>query len=413
MDSPVVVIGAGLAGLTCARHLHRAGVDVLVLEKDSRVGGRMKTDVENGFRMDHGLQVYFDAYPAGRSELDLPALDLRAYPSGALIRHEGEFHTVDRSNPISSAFDPLISVRDKVLIFEFTRDCMGMTLPQIWRTPDRSAQLALRQYGFSREFLDRFVRPFFGGIFMDRTLSISWRMFLFVWKMLAEGRTAVPALGIQAIPEQIAADLPAACLRLSTPVKSLEGTTVTLENGEQINARYVVVATDAPEAERLSGVNTVSGSVGQTCLYFKVPEIPKNTPSIILATEPGLVQMITPVSTVIPECAPAGSEMLSVTVLGQSELSDGDLAIAVLDELQGWFPVDGWQLLKVFRLPYCQFAQPPGFNDHLPGNTPGRNGVYFSGEFTRNSSINGAFESGRQCARLVLEDLGIRPHAAH
>lgn len=407
MDSPVVIVGAGLAGLTCARHLHRAGVPIRVLEKDQRVGGRLKTDVIDGFTLDHGLQVYFEAYPAGRSELDYPALDFRAYPSGALIRHGGFFHTVDRGNPIGTVLDQLISLRDKLLVFEFTRDTLGMTVAQIWRTPDKSAHLALRQYGFSPEFLDRFVRPFFGGIFMDRSLAFSWRMFLFVWKMLAEGRTVVPAAGIQAIPEQIAATLPKGSIQLGTLVKNVTRGSIETELGS-IAAQAIVIATDSPEAGRLSGLPTPEEGLGQTCLYFEVPAIPEDAQAIMLTAEPGLVQMITPVSNVVPEAAPVGKHLLSVTILGQVPLSDEDLSVEVLDELATWFPVLNWRLLKVYRLPFCQFAQPPGFNDHLPSNTPGRDGVYFAGEFTRNSSINGAFESGQQCARLVLEDLGVR-----
>ena len=407
MDSPVVIVGAGLAGLTCARHLHRAGVPIRVLDKDQRVGGRLKTDVIDGFTLDHGLQVYFEAYAAGRAELDYPALDFRAYPSGALIRHGGVFHPVDRGNPIGTVLDPLISLRDKLLVFEFTRDTLGMTVAQIWRTPDKSTHLALRQYGFSPEFLDRFVRPFFGGIFLDRSLAFSWRMFLFIWKMLAEGRTVVPAAGIQAIPEQIAATLPKGSIQLGTRVKNVSKGSIETELGK-ISALAVVIATDSPEAGRLSGLPAPEEGLGQTCLYFEVPAIPVDAQAIMLTAEPGLVQMITPVSNVVPETAPVGKHLLSVTILGQVPLSDEDLKVEVLDELATWFPVLDWRLLKVYRLPFCQFAQPPGFNDHLPSNTPGKDGVYFAGEFTRNSSINGAFESGRQCARLVLEDLGVR-----
>lgn len=407
MDSPVVVVGAGLAGLCCARHLHRRDVPVLVIERDSRIGGRLKTDTFADFRLDHGMQVYFEAYPAGQRELDYSRLDLRPFPAGAMVRHRGEFHTVDRSNPISTAFDALLSAADKLLVIELTRDCLGMTEMQIWQTPDKTAQLALRQYGFSPEFLENFVRPFFGTIFLDRSLSISWRMFLFIWKMLAAGRTVVPAKGIGAIPVQLALDLPEDSIRLNCTAASVDGDSVTLEGGEMIGARSVVVATEAFEAASLTGLATVGGGVGETCLYYETPQAPNESGHIILTSEPGLVQMVTPVSVVVPEAGPVGRNLVSVTILGQDARSDGELSSAVLDELSGWLPVEAWKLLKVFRLPYCQFAEPPGFNTQLPSNTPGRNGVYFAGEFTRNSSINGALESGAECARLILEDLGV------
>ncbi len=372
----------------------------------------MKTDPHAGFRLDHGLQVYFEAYPAGRRELDYRTLDFQAYPPGAAILHDGEFHVVDRSNPLSTAFDSLLSAKDKLLVVELTRDCMGMTEHQIWLTPDKATQLALRQYGFSNEFLDRFVRPFLGGIFMDRSLSVSWRMFLFVWKMLSEGRTVVPAKGIGAIPVQLALELPEDSIRLGAAVASTTGDSITLESGEKLRARAVVVATEAFEAESLTGFQTVKGGVGQTCLYFEVPQIPRGEDHIMLTSELGLVQMVTPVSNVVPDAAPYGRHLVSATILGQDARDDGDLADAVRQDLSAWFPVEGWKLLKVFRLPYCQFAQPPGFNNELPGNTPGRNGVYFAGEFTRYSSINGALESGSLCSQLVMEDLGVAPISA-
>src|SRR5690242_17123489 len=66
----VIVVGAGLAGLTCARLLHQAKVKVRVLEASDGVGGRVRTDAVDGFLLDRGFQVLLTAYPEPRRWLD-------------------------------------------------------------------------------------------------------------------------------------------------------------------------------------------------------------------------------------------------------------------------------------------------------------------------------------------------------
>ena len=56
-QADVVIIGAGIAGLSCARHLSKNNVTFIVLEADSRIGGRLKTDMHDGFILNHGFQV--------------------------------------------------------------------------------------------------------------------------------------------------------------------------------------------------------------------------------------------------------------------------------------------------------------------------------------------------------------------
>jgi len=90
----VVVIGAGLAGLTCARRLQAAGVDCIVLEAGDAVGGRVRTDMVDGFRLDRGFQVLLTAYPAARKWLDYGRLELKKFSAGALVWCDGGRHRV-------------------------------------------------------------------------------------------------------------------------------------------------------------------------------------------------------------------------------------------------------------------------------------------------------------------------------
>lgn len=408
MSSPVVVVGAGLAGLTCARRLQRTGAQVVVLEASDRVGGRVSSRKVDGFTLDYGFQVLFTAYPAARAELDYTALELRPLGRGAYVFDGQTLHAIEPSNPIGLATSPLISFADKAKLIEWTLDCMGLSPEQIDRLPDIPAERAFRQMGFSHQFLERFARPFFGGVFMDRSLSVSRRSAAYVWKVLAQGSAAVPAGGMQAIADQLARDLD---VRFGAKVVELLGdrriSGVRLSSGEVLAAAGVVVATDGQSAESLTGFSMPSVWRGQTCLHFEAPSPPVDQPLICLRSGPGDVNLVVPISEAAPEYAPPGRHLVSATLIGIDERSDMELAEAVRFEVSAWFPgrgVEDWRLLAVDRLAHAQYAQPPGFTRALPSNTPGRDNLYLAGEVTASSSIQGALQSGADCAQLVTED---------
>lgn len=412
MASPVIIVGAGLAGLACARRLQSAGVPFLMLEASDRPGGRLKTDEVDGFHLDRGFQVLFTAYRSARELLDFGRLDLCRFAPGAFIVHEGEMHDVDGDNPLKTAFDDYLSVADKLRVVDWTWECRGMSLNQIWRMSDMPTYRHLRQLGFSSDFIERFARPFFGGIFLDRSLSVSRQMFTFVWKMLSEGDTVVPAAGIEAIPRQLAESLPESALRMNTRVASLVGEHrikgVVLESGEVIDASSVIIATDPPVAQKLTGFETPTTPKSQICLYFTAPEPPVEEPKIILRTGHGLVNLVVPVSVVNPRSAPDGEHLVSVTINGDHPAADDELQAMVKSEAEHLLPhrgVEEWRFLQAYRIPFAQFDQPAHFRSHLPSATPGRDGLYLAGEYIEHSSIDGALSSGLHCAEMVAEDL--------
>src|SRR5271155_286272 len=115
----VVIIGAGLAGLPCARSLESAGIPVTLLEAADGPGGRVRTDVVEGFRLDRGFQVMLTAYPEAKRLLDYTALQLKKFEPGALVWHGGKFHRFADPfrDPIGAArllFDSIVPLADKL-----------------------------------------------------------------------------------------------------------------------------------------------------------------------------------------------------------------------------------------------------------------------------------------------------------
>src|SRR5438270_2403338 len=149
-----IVIGAGLAGLACARALQRSGREVLVLEAAAAPGGRVRTDVVDGFRLDRGFQVLLTAYPECKAALDYDALQLRKFKPGALVWHSGRFHRLvdPKRHPVQSLFsavDPFLSIADKVRVGKLVAKLFARTPEEIFQQPELSTLEDLRQLNLS------------------------------------------------------------------------------------------------------------------------------------------------------------------------------------------------------------------------------------------------------------------------
>jgi phytoene dehydrogenase-like protein len=419
MERPIVVVGAGLAGLVCARRLHQSGHPVTVLEKSDGIGGRMRTDVVDGFRLDRGFQVYFDAYPYAARELVHEKLRLGAMTAGCSVLWEGRLHDVLRDDPVRMALSQFIGIGDKFRLLELNRTLGQLRPEEVWDMDEETAEAHLRRAGFSDAFLDRFARPFFGGVFLDRSLKVSCLPFAYVWKMLNEGCTVVPGDGIQAIPAQVAADLPAGCVRLGSGVAGLmkDGGRVIgveTEDGAQIEASAVVVATDPTAASRLTGIPIATEAKSSCTVYFDADTRPTDEPILIVNGDfPGHVDHVAVLSNAAKGLAPAGRHLIQATIVGSPDEDDAGLALSVRYEMGRWFPdidVSGWRPLAVYRVENAQLAQRPGFRASAPTNETGTPGLFLAGECTTWSSIDGAVDSGRKCARAVA--LALEPATA-
>jgi len=406
-NQPVVIVGAGLTGLACARRLNEANVPALVLEAQDHVGGRVRTDRVDGFLLDRGFQVFLTAYPEAERVLDYKALALRPFYPGALVQLGGRrYRFADPwRRPLASLtglLAPVASLLDAVRIARLRAEALRLGDPDI-AAGSTSTQDYLRQSGLSERVIERFFRPFFGGVFLERALTTPSSFFRFAFAMFARGSAALPAEGMQAIPQQLASGLPPGTVRLNTRVRSVEPGCVRLVSGERVECRAVVVATDADSARQLlPGLPPVAWH-STTTIYYSARRSPVREGILVLnGTGQGLVNHVCVASDVSERYAPAGAALVSVSIIGVLDLDDHDLSRRVTQELREWFgeSVAGWNLLRIYRIERALPVLTQGASSSA--REPIHDGVLLCGDYLEDPSINGALLSGRNAAEAVL-----------
>ncbi len=417
-QDPIIIIGAGMAGLACANWLHRAGRPVLVLDAADAVGGRVRTDITpEGFRLDRGFQILLTDYPEARRMFDYGALNLQKYQSGAVVRlADGRETTLE--NPLQqplAAFtalaSPIGTLKDKLLIAKLAAELQGQAPETLLSQPSETTLAYLRRYGWSEQIITNFFRPFFGGVYLDRELSTASNFFQFVFQQFIKGDAAVPALGMQQLPEQIAARLPTGSIRLNTPVAAVldAGRTVRLATGEILAAAATVVATDGPAAAHLTGAEAAApaslAARATTCTYFAtLGAAPSHGRKLLHlnAKSDTLAHNIAFPAEVSAAVAPTGQGLVSVSTHGTHGLSDEVLTERLRPELAAWFGpgVAQWRHLRTYRIAQALPVYGPG----QPVQQPLQVGdaLYRCGDWVACPSLNAALGTGRQVAELLL-----------
>ncbi|WKN31608.1 NAD(P)/FAD-dependent oxidoreductase [Porifericola rhodea] len=414
-DTDILIIGAGLAGLSAATYLKRYGYRVKILEAEGRVGGRVKTDKHEGFLLDRGFQVFLTAYPEAKALLDYDALELKTFLPGALVyKHQQSFEIGDPLREPSIAFKTLFSkvgtLGDKLKVLSLAQKLRKMSVEEIFMQPEKSTLAAIQEYGFSERMLRHFFQPFMAGIFLEDGLTTSRREFDFVFKMFTEGEAAIPAHGMEEIPSQLAEKIGEEHILCNRKVSSISGSEVTTETGETYSARVILLATDplgyVKKYLEQDKRNTQYHST--TNLYFSADTSPIKKPVLALnAAGDKLVNNVCVMSQASAHYAPEGKHLISASINGYQKASDEELILNVKDELSEWFgkQTDSWEHLRTYRINYALPNQDSVAHEAIAEQVKLKEGLYAAGDYLLNGSLNAAMRSGRIAADVIREDL--------
>ena len=413
MKPKITIIGAGISGLSAAVYLHRKGFEIQILEATDRAGGRIKTDIQNGFRLDHGFQVLLTAYPETKALLNYDALKLKRFLPGAVVLHDGGiFEIADPfrrpSATFATVFAPVGSLKDKINTFVLKLKLLRKSVSTIFNQPEKTSLEQLQNYGFSSKMINRFYKPFFSGIFLENDLKTPNRMFDFVMKMFSEGDAAIPELGMEEIPKQLVAMLPENCIIYHTKVSKIENNTIICADGQTYISDKIIIATEATGFAKNYIAPEKTKSHAVTNIYFEASLAPTSKAIVILnaSTNKKYVNNITVLSNVSDKYAPAEKVLISVSVNGIPTENDVELANLMKAEIQPWFPdAINWTFIKAFRINYGLPNLESLFDEIDAKKFKIDNNLYVCGDFMLNGSINAAMKSGRLVAELITAEL--------
>ncbi len=404
----VIVIGAGLAGLRCATRLAEAGRDVVVLEAGDDVGGRERTDVVDGFRLDLGFHVLNPAYPAVRRWVDVDALALRRFPVAVGVRldeglarlahplrHPGSLPGTLRSGLVRPADLPALArwAGPTVLRAATAKKGRDAPLSEAW---DRA--------GVRGPLRDAVLEPFLAGVLADDRQETSDAFVRLLVRSFALGRPGVPAAGIGALPAQLAdtARRAGAGIRLGHRVVSTRhrarGWHVGVEGREALTARAVVVATgldpslDVP-LPRPRGLQT---------WWFAADGAPSADAALrVDGRRRGPIVNTAVMTNTAPTYAPRGRHLIQATCVMPSDASEPDIRRQLAEIWDA--DTRPWRLLRRDDVAGALPAQDPPLR--LRRTVRLDDGRYIAGDHRDTASIQGALVSGQRAAEAVLADL--------
>lgn len=398
----VGIVGAGLAGLAAAKEATAAGHEAIVYEASDGPGGRVRTDVVDGYRLDRGFQIMLTAYPECNELLDYDRLDLRSFLAGSLVRIGAAFHRI--GDPLrepkqlgSTLTAPIGSPIDKLRILSYRLKVSRGSIESLWDGVGTTAAYRFEKLGFSDRMVQSFLQPLFAGITLDHDLQGSSQVADFVFRMLSAGNAAVPAQGMGAISDQLAASLPAGTVHYGAEVERATATSIGVAGADKVSVDAVIIATDATESARLADTPD-PGWNGVTSVWLSSPIAPIDQPVLALnGTGAGPINSMAPMSHVSSAYAPEGSNLFVVS----APTIDPDAPAAMRKQLVDWYgPVaNTYEEVRVDRIEKAQPKQLPGHDARAAVEA---NGLFIAGDHRRDASLNGALASGRAAARAAM-----------
>ncbi|MFF4094215.1 NAD(P)/FAD-dependent oxidoreductase [Streptomyces sp. NPDC001834] len=414
----VVIIGAGIAGLSAAHRLTSAGVSVNVLEAGHQVGGRMTTTESDGFLLDHLGPLLSTAYRELRLTPALEGLALRAFAPGLLVHSEGRRHRTGDVRGARGAFEaaralatsprpPMGGPIDQARLSAALNRLAATPASRILARPEQTALTALSDRGLPSRTVDGFLRPLLSALLSDPELTTSSRCADLVLRDYARGRLCVPQGGAGRLPELLAASLPPGTIRTGVHVTAADITSVRTQEHGELRCRSLLLATGAGAAAALLPGLRVPTFHPVTVLHHTAPVPPQTGASLLIdADRSGPVAHTAVMSAVDPARAPRGRTLISTTVLGTPPPDLDRVVRARLAVLYG-APTDDWELLAAHHDPEAVPAMPAPHDLRRPVRLLA--GLYVCGDHRDTSTVQGALFSGRRAAEAILTDLGVRP----
>lgn len=411
----VIVIGAGFSGLSAAYYLQQKGLSVRVLEVSSQVGGRARSDIMHGYTLDRGLHFYHNSTTELSKIIQLDKLQLKNIYPGYLLCYEGMFHLF--TNPLYQTLDTLSTAMaknatftDKIRLFGLYAKLKTSTYNKLVKEAESSTYEYLSKNGFSKKLIDSFFRPMLAANIFDYNLQASSRFSKLYLKSLFQDHIALPKNGIGSIAKAIADKLHDGTISYKTKVKRVSDNSVELINGEILEAKKIIIATNAIDANQLLGKRELPAECSHvSTLYFSTEHAPISKPVVILNGNNGttLVNHVFVPSLLHSNYAPEGKHLVAVNVVKDHDLDDEELVAKCLTELSEWFglKVMDWQYLKTYHIKYAMPFKP--ILDEIKFVQAISDNVYACGDCFSVGSMESALRSGRETANVIAQEISL------
>tara|TARA_A100001015_G_scaffold316162_1_gene429753 strand:- start:598 stop:1785 length:1188 start_codon:yes stop_codon:yes gene_type:complete len=393
MSIDVCIVGAGLAGLSCAKILSDKGIDFCIYESQSTPGGRVQTDNINGYLCDRGFQVLLPAYPTAEKMLDYTQLDLCYYPKGALTFSDSiEWFAAPFMMPKQWQIGTKIPTNYSDWL-AFATDFLHSKFPNIKDNDVTTYQYLKQRY--SKRLFERFLNPFFQGVLLDQKCDASAKLFRYYWRLFAIKGAAIPANGMGQIPSQLIKNISSDQINYNSKVTHMEHNQIYFENGSNVKAKKIILATDYITTCKLVGYSTKTPEARTVSTYFYTANtLNKLAPLNFIRNATPKMQISIP-TLIANTYSPNNKQLCMVTCIGghskDSNYIKNELSKQIGDQ------VNQWELIHYHHIDYA-----------VPTNNyaiPQKNDYYFCGDWQLFGSIESAMKSGVSVANDIYESL--------
>lgn len=396
-----IVVGAGISGLSCALELEKNGYQVQILEKENHPGGRVHSDIVDGYILNRGFQVLQTGYPETKRLLDYKKLELCNLDPEVWIMNNNKIKKLydpiqNSSNLLKAAFSNVGTFWDKLRLLQLRQSTTSRSTNTIFQENETTSLEQIKNYGFSESIINEFFKPLFGGAFLDNELNTTSRMFNFVYKIFSIAPIAIPKYGMKSIPEQLEAKLESK-ISFNTNVVKLDNKNIFLEN-ETLSADAVVLAANHNSARQLiPSIEEIHWN-STSCYYFIADSPPFSSKVVLLnGDNRGEINNVFVPTNISKAYSPNNKSIISVSTIGLNNNED-----EIRNELNNWFgnQTEDWKLLHTYHIEQAL----PRMSVPSVSHSQYVNGIHLCGDYLTSSSIHGSMHSGRITANQIISD---------